>query len=76
MTPEGGERPQAAAPEAAAALVVSEVKEIARQVKEELGKFQGEDLKLLSSEMRRDVEVEPIDVILRGLPQKQSRRKH
>jgi len=64
MTPDGG-RPTQAAPEgteAATAMVVSEVKEIARQVKEELGKFHGEvasqlqDLKTLSSEMRRDVE--------------------
>ncbi|CAJ1362773.1 unnamed protein product [Effrenium voratum] len=46
----------------ASALVVSEVQEIARQVREELGKFQGEvssqlqDLKQLSSEVRHDVE--------------------
>lgn len=69
MTPEEGQRPKAPdahpedeAAETATAMVVSEVKEIARQVKEELGRFHGEvstqlqDLKLLSSEMRRDVE--------------------
>lgn len=67
MTPDGY-RPKAPPPEGeeatstATAMVVSEVKEIARQVREELGRFHGEvsnqlqDLKVLSSEMRRDVE--------------------
>lgn len=71
MTPPGGHRPKAPhaypppeeeATSTATAMVVSEVKEIARQVREELGRFHGEvstqlqDLKVLSREMRRDVE--------------------
>jgi len=51
-----------AEPAPAQPTLVSEVQEITRQVKEELGKFQGEvcgqlqDLKQLSSEVRKDVE--------------------
>jgi len=51
-----------AEPAPAQPTLVAEVQEITRQVKEELGKFQGEvcgqlqDLKQLSSEVRKDVE--------------------
>ncbi|CAE7603221.1 unnamed protein product [Symbiodinium pilosum] len=51
-----------AEPAPAQSSLVTEVQEITRQVKEELGKFQGEvcgqlqDLKQLSSEVRKDVE--------------------